>query len=656
MQWTSKKSLLLGFITILFVTTFVPSINGCSAQTSGAILQVPNQYPTIQEAINAANNGDTIQVASGRYYEIINVNKPVSIIGQSAETTTVYGLVEGYDQSSNGSPFYISADNVLVMNFTLKQGDEYCGAIRASGVQHVAIKDMIITHGSYSSGAAIVIDNCDGFTISSNTIIESGGIINIKNSNNGEISGNSLISLGSYTILMQDSSEVSLKNNTITNCDYGMQITNTPRCTIERNHITGSSNGIRLTRCPQSSIIDNVVADDWEGISVNECGQTTISGNKVTNCTRNFGVFGYTLDDFDLEVDTSNTVEGKPVYYLKNQNNLVINPITYPNAGYLALINCKNATVQGMTLTGNIIGLLLAHTTDSVITQNVFVNNTDTLYLLNRSDHNTISFNQISWYGTGVRVYQSSSETIIGNTITVGTNAIWLELTNGNSLIGNTLSSNYEALHTVNTNNNTIYHNNFFYNSLSGAWDNQGNWNNVYPAGGNYWGTSGVDVQSGISQGEAGSDGILDEGRYYPLAAPVQVFDAGNVNGAPMYVEVESNSTLTDVYVDTQAHIISFTTASASDSTDFCRITIPDSILQIAWQGNYTILLNGQAQTPRHWTDTQNTYFYLSYEQTNNSNNVSVIPEFPAELSLAFLVALAATLLIAVATRKTKQN
>jgi pectin methylesterase-like acyl-CoA thioesterase len=47
-------------------------------------------YSTIQAAINAANNGDTIEVAAGTYTETLNLgNKELSIIGASINTVTI---------------------------------------------------------------------------------------------------------------------------------------------------------------------------------------------------------------------------------------------------------------------------------------------------------------------------------------------------------------------------------------------------------------------------------------------------------------------------------------------------------------------------------------------------------------------------------------
>jgi parallel beta-helix repeat protein len=96
-----------------------------------------------------------------------------------------------------------------------------------------------------------------------------------------------------------------------------------------------------------------------------------INGNNESN----FGVWGNELSNFMHSIDVSNLVNGKPIYYLVNQKDLVINSATHPQVGYLALINCTNVTVEGLTLTNNGEGLLLAHTSNSRITDNSITNN-----------------------------------------------------------------------------------------------------------------------------------------------------------------------------------------------------------------------------------------------------------------------------------------
>ncbi|HZM20364.1 MAG TPA: hypothetical protein VFC02_01405, partial [Anaerolineales bacterium] len=52
-----------------------------------ASLIVPDNYPTIQEAINAASPGDTIIVRSGTYPENLTLNKSVTLIAESFDSS-----------------------------------------------------------------------------------------------------------------------------------------------------------------------------------------------------------------------------------------------------------------------------------------------------------------------------------------------------------------------------------------------------------------------------------------------------------------------------------------------------------------------------------------------------------------------------------------
>ncbi len=60
-------------------------------RTEHAIIIVPDSYSTIQEAINAADEGDTIYVKPGVYNEHIVVNKTLSVFGENPVTTIVDG-------------------------------------------------------------------------------------------------------------------------------------------------------------------------------------------------------------------------------------------------------------------------------------------------------------------------------------------------------------------------------------------------------------------------------------------------------------------------------------------------------------------------------------------------------------------------------------
>jgi parallel beta-helix repeat protein len=73
-------------------------------------------FTSIQEAVNAANPGDTICVYSGIYYENLVVNKTVSLIGQGPRLTLIF------NGDRTRPVIYVTANNTVIRGFGIQEG------------------------------------------------------------------------------------------------------------------------------------------------------------------------------------------------------------------------------------------------------------------------------------------------------------------------------------------------------------------------------------------------------------------------------------------------------------------------------------------------------------------------------------------------------
>jgi len=80
----------------------------------GGTLRVPQDYPTIQAAINAAQDGDEILVAAGTYQENLNITKSVRISGAGTDLVIIQPTGTGYGIGISGSGKQVTLENITV--------------------------------------------------------------------------------------------------------------------------------------------------------------------------------------------------------------------------------------------------------------------------------------------------------------------------------------------------------------------------------------------------------------------------------------------------------------------------------------------------------------------------------------------------------------
>ena len=225
--------------------------------------------------------------------------------------------------------------------------------------------------------------------------------------------------------------------------------------------------------------------------------------------TDNSFVIEGNLEDWNTHtIDTSNTVNGKPVYYWKNQTNNIIPA----GAGQVILANCSNVIIDNQNVSDGTIGISLGFSSECTITNNTITSNNEYGISLYSSNNNNITRNNVSNNDYGIYIdWHSDHNNITNNKASNNWLGISLFSSSNNNITRNNVSNNDYGIFLYSSSSNTISHNGFI-NNIDQAYDYDINqWDNGYPSGGNYWSDfSWFDNCSGIHQNEPNPDGIWD--------------------------------------------------------------------------------------------------------------------------------------------------
>ena len=154
---------------------------------TGTIL-VPQEFLSIQAAIDVVSDGDTILVSAGTYYEYINFDgKDIIILGEDRETTIIDGSQDYSNvvvDFSNGESFA-----AVLSGFTISNGySSWGGGIRCYDNSSPTLKNLTITNNSsLQGGGGIAIwqnsnPTLNDIIISGNSALNSGGGMYISHS------------------------------------------------------------------------------------------------------------------------------------------------------------------------------------------------------------------------------------------------------------------------------------------------------------------------------------------------------------------------------------------------------------------------------------------------------------------------------------------
>lgn len=265
----SSVQVIMGTPGVCTVTVNATTISGMVSNITGnltirsrTILTVDanggRDYLKIQDAVDAASDGYTIIVYPATYTEHVVVSKEIEIVG-----TNRYGVI--LDGSGNGTALYLSADRIVMHNFTIQNTSygvfndqtnntrlyymaihDYEIGVNNSKTLNAWIAYNVVKQGTIGVVAYEAYDDAIRWNeIAYNTKYGGKGYdAHLRNCFNWNNLHNNTI--GYYYDPTTDLPPMEFDGNTVTDNVIGVKVENSSAITLTSNMISGGSEGVQL--------------------------------------------------------------------------------------------------------------------------------------------------------------------------------------------------------------------------------------------------------------------------------------------------------------------------------------------------------------------------------------------------------------------------
>ena len=339
--------------------------------------------------------------------------------------------------SNAGQAILVDCNNSLLLNLSVSRGSRgldlhYCNNNTISGC-------LANNNGReyWGIGTGIYLSRSDRNNINGNFIQDHSYGIYLSRSNHNIISGN-FFYYNSRGIYLNRCKNNTVSENNVTENTHGMGLYLCNNTNIYKNNVNNNTNGIDIEDGYNIKVSENTVNNnrytgisiytsgsstikentleytdnrEYSGLFLSECIRFTISENLMVNC--GLRLSGSFKEISSHDIDTTNLVNGKPLYYYSHKSNL--KPHNFSNAGQVIIVNCNNSILSNMTISNCTIGISLHHCNNNTISVCTLTNQLKGLDI-RYSDHNTISGNTLNNNSDGIELRSSSYNIISNNT------------------------------------------------------------------------------------------------------------------------------------------------------------------------------------------------------------------------------------------------
>ncbi len=242
---------------------------------------------SIQNDIDSAPPGGTVNVSPGTYYEQLVIDKPLTLSGPAPSMGVA--IIDAAGLTANVATIHILADNVIIENLTLQNGPGQ--GIRAGSAAFPNLTGIVIRNNIIKDHdlAGVLTANNASMQVEDNTIVDNGKIAGFQRTGvylypHGESSVKRNIIKNNFTdgiFARESSSGLLIEGNEIeSHNNSGITLAwDETNVTLRNNEITNCGLG---------------TYDEQGGIVIIQSMAETITGNTIKNCNRSGIFWGWT--------------------------------------------------------------------------------------------------------------------------------------------------------------------------------------------------------------------------------------------------------------------------------------------------------------------------------------------------------------------------
>ena len=341
-------------------------------------------FNTIQEAVVAASNGDTIYIKPGEYCEEVILNKSLTLMPLIGERGPIILKGDGLETGIKITAKGCTLEGLTIQDFTGP-------AIYVQSSQNSIKKNVF-----KNANPAILVRGSHENLISENTIMDSQGAVALwETSSKNLVSENEIMGCN-VSIIVRKAADNKILSNKISDAYWGIWLDNAGNCQIDSNDVESKRYGIWVLNSSYINVSQNKVrirsssSGIAHGINLANTSEVELQGNEIDG-----GAFGLLI-------------------YGSKNNKMENNRILAAEYG-IRMENSSRNSLRQNKIENCTIGLGLGTSRLNSISENQFSGIKDTAVQMAFCSENDLLANQVRDSFRGILLEQSPSNRLAGN-------------------------------------------------------------------------------------------------------------------------------------------------------------------------------------------------------------------------------------------------